>query len=227
MSKKHSIQEGGRGGGTTPTALHHLALYHMAERGMAETDPQHEGPGADPAGKEIRMETLSPRGPSPTSIQNPFMDPGARTIKSESMQVDHPGGTDHPPRDEGPGTPLRGSVITSARELHTGQDEAGHSPDGYPGAAERHLASLYSGLAGGHEAGPGPVSVAVAPGLGMQMDPRAYGGLLHQGLLHRELLSRLGQFAAGMTREGPAQGQLCCGECGLQLHSRQALEQHR
>ncbi|KAK0149575.1 Zinc finger and BTB domain-containing protein 16-A [Merluccius polli] len=250
MSKKHSLQE--ERNCTTPTALHHLALYHMAERGMAEpNESQQEAPGSGPPGKEIHMEPLSPRGPSPTSIQNPFMDL-ARTIKSESMQVDHPDGgggggghsssggggaegscaSDRPPRDEGPGTPLRGSVITSARELHTGPDGEGGpagnplDPAGFPGAAEKHLASLYSGMSGVQGGAP-PVSVsAVAPaGLGVPLDPRAYGGLLHQGLLHRELLSRLGQFAAGMTREGPAQ--LCCGECGLQLHSRQALDQHR
>ncbi|KAJ3590348.1 hypothetical protein NHX12_008300 [Muraenolepis orangiensis] len=243
MSKKHSIQEGRNCASTTPTALHHLALYHMAETDMADPESRREAPGSEPAGKEIHMEPLSPRGePSPTSIQNPFMDPG-RTVKSESMQVDGPpsGGaerscaSDRPPRDEGPGTPLRGSVITSARELHTGQEEGGgptgSPPDGFPGgAAEKHLASLYSGMSGGRGPGDGgmvPMSVSVAQGLGMPLDPRAYGGLLHQGLLHRELLSRLGQFAAGMTREGQTQSQLCCGECGLQLHSRQALEQHR
>ncbi|KAG7266407.1 hypothetical protein CRUP_027140 [Coryphaenoides rupestris] len=253
MSKKHSIQEGRNCASTTPSALHHLALYHMAERSMAEPEPETEPRQEGPPGMEIHMEPLSPRGPpSPASVQNAFVDGLARAVKSECMQVDGPalapegcgghssggvdgsgGAADHPPcRDEGPGTPLRGSVITSARELHTGPEECGPTgnslePGGFPGgatAAEKHLASLYSSMTGlghahglGHgpaEGGPLPVSVA-APGLGVPLDPRAYGGLLHQGLLHRELLSRLGQFAAGMTRhESQSQAQLCCGECG-------------
>lgn len=220
MSNKHS--EHG-----APTALHHLALYHMAER--------RRSPEPD---------SSSPR-PDAEEVASPGMD---RDIKSENMQVDEANGlevgrsssadggscTSEPARDEGPGTPLRGSVITSARELHPGPEEAGqvvavggNSLDIYPSMAEKHLASVYS-VGPGQPAGDGhlPVQVPVSS-LAVPLDPRAYGGLLQQGLLHRELLSRLGQFAAGMRQEGQAQGQQCCGECGLQLHSRQAMEHHR
>lgn len=222
MSNKHSEHSG-------PTALHHLALYHMTER---RRSPEPDSSSPRPDGEEAA---------------SPGLD---RDIKSENMQVDEANGcevgrsssagggscTSDPARDEGPGTPLRGSVITSARELHPGPEEAGqvvavggNSLDCYPGMAEKHLASVYS-VAPGQPAGEGQLSLPVqvpVSSLAVPLDPRAYGGLLQQGLLHRELLSRLGQFAAGMRQEGQAQGQQCCGECGLQLHSRQAMEHHR
>ncbi|XP_014891326.1 zinc finger and BTB domain-containing protein 16-A [Poecilia latipinna] len=234
MSKKHSLQDGTKCG--SPTALHHLALYHMAER----TSP---GPECDAAPQrspkldaEVDME-------SSQQVRNNSPLDHTRSIKSERMQVDdnetcegkssgagEATGTSEPPRDEGPGTPLRGSVITSARELNTGSEDGGQAAtnalDGFPGIADKHLASIYS-MTSNHTGEGLPVSVSVAPSLGVPLDPRAYGGLLHHGLLHRELLSRLGQFAAGMRHEGQTQGQQCCGECGLQLHSRQAVEQHR
>lgn len=244
MSKKHSVQD--RPTSTTPTALHHLALYHMAERSSPDPDPEGAPASGPKLDREVDMESVGAqqpqrRSPSAESSQT-SLDP-ARSIKSESMQVDDDNGCEgrsssagegscmsDQPRDEGPGTPLRGSVITSARELHSGQEDggqAGSPPDGFPGISEKHLASLYSMPSNHSRDGMMPVSVSVAPSLGMPLDPRAYSGLLHQGLLHRELLSRLGQFAAGMRHEGQQQGQQCCGECGLQLHSRQAMEQHR
>ncbi|XP_035478080.1 zinc finger and BTB domain-containing protein 16-A [Scophthalmus maximus] len=237
MSKKHSIQDGPPR--TTPTALHHLALYHMTER----RTPGEVAPGSSPKlDTEVDMESSQqPQQHSSQLSQASSLHP-ARNIKSESMQVDEANSCEgrsssaeegsclsDQPRDEGPGTPLRGSVITSARELHTGPEDGaqvvGNSLDCFPGITEKHLPSMYS--VPSHHTGEGMVSVSVAPSLGVPLDPRAYGGLLHQGLLHRELLSRLGQFAAGMRHEGQAQGQQCCGECGLQLHSRQAMEQHR
>ncbi|XP_056139113.1 zinc finger and BTB domain-containing protein 16-A [Lampris incognitus] len=244
MSKKHSIQDGTTC--TSPTALHQLALYHMTDR---------RSPGLQPAGAasvtspkpdgEINTESISPQQAwhqSPGVAEAPSLDV-TKGIKLESMQVDEANGCEgrsssrgqgscasEQPRDEGPGTPLRGSVITSARELHSGQEDGGqtvNSLDSFPAMAEKHLASLYSFPSNHTGEAMIPVSVSVAPSLGMPLDPRAYSGLLHQGLLHRELLSRLGQFAVGMRREGQAQSQHCCGECGLQLHSRQAMEQHR
>lgn len=238
MSKKHSIQDGPNH--TTPTALHHLALYHMAERNS--TGPESEAAPDSSAKLDTEVDMDSSQQPQHPSAELPQAP--ARSIKSESMQVDEANGsegrssstgegscTSEHPRDEGPGTPLRGSVITSARELHTSPEDGGQlvgsSLDCFPGIAEKHLASIYS-LPSNHTGeGMLPVSVSVAPSLGVPLDPRAYSGLLHQGLLHRELLSRLGQFAAGMRHESQAQGQQCCGECGLQLHSRQAMEQHR
>lgn len=245
MSKKHSIQDGTNC--TAPTALHQLALYHMAERSSPGPEPDGAPVSSPRQDKEIDTGNVSPQHPrrhSPAreQAQASSLDP-AGSIKSESMQVDSANGCEgrssctgegicmsDQPRDEGPGTPLRGSVITSARELHSGQEEAGqmgNSLDSFPGMAEKPLASLYSVPSNHTGEGMMPVSVSVAPTMGVPLDPRAYSGLLHQGLLHRELLSRLGQFAAGMRREGQAQGQQCCGECGLQLHNRQAMEQHR
>ncbi|XP_070762199.1 zinc finger and BTB domain-containing protein 16-A-like [Enoplosus armatus] len=242
MSKKHSIQDGPNR--TTPTALHHLALYHMTERNSPGPEPEAAPELSPKLDTEVDMESShQPQRRSAELAQATSLDP-ARSIKSESMQVDDANGCEgrssstgegscvsDQPRDEGPGTPLRGSVITSARELHTGPEDGGqvvgNSLDCFPGISEKHLASIYSVPSNHTGEGMLPVSVSVTPSLGVPLDPRAYSGLLHQGLLHRELLSRLGQFAAGMRHEGQAQGQQCCGECGLQLHSRQAMEQHR
>ncbi|KAM8768578.1 zinc finger and BTB domain-containing protein 16-A isoform 3-T3 [Acanthopagrus schlegelii] len=236
MSKKHSIQDGPTR--NSPTALHHLALYHMTERSSPGPESEAAPESSPKLEAEVDMEGSEHHQPelSEASSQDP-----ARSIKSENMQVDDGEGrssstgegscASDQARDEGPGTPLRGSVITSARELHTSPEDSGqvvgNSLDCFPGISEKHLASIYSVPSNHTGEGMLPVSVSVAPSLGVPLDPRAYSGLLHQGLLHRELLSRLGQFAAGMRHEGQAQGQLCCGECGLQLHSRQAMEQHR
>lgn len=241
MSKKHSTQDGTNC--TTPTALHHLALYHMTER--SSPGPESVALPSSRLDREIDMESMGQEQPQHHSLSEAQAPTRAvsKNIKTESMQVDEADGCEgrsssrgegscmsDQPREEGPGTPLRGSVITSARELHSGQEDGGqvgNSFDSFPGMAEKHLASLYPMPSNHIGEGMMPVPVSVAPSLAMPLDPRAYGGLLHQGLLHRELLSRLGQFAAGMRREGQAQGQQCCGECGLQLHNRQAMEQHR
>lgn len=240
MSKKDSIHD--RSNHTSPTALHHLALYHMTDRSSPGAQPEATPDSNPKLDAEVNMDASQQLQHHRAALALTLAP--VRSIKSESMQVDEADGCERrssgtgegscaaeQARDEGPGTPLRGSVITSARELHTSPDDGGqvvgNSLDCFPGLAEKHLASLYS-LPSNH-VGEGilPVSVSVAPSLGVPLDPRAYGGLLHQGLLHRELLSRLGQFAAGMRHESQAQSQQCCGECGLQLHSRQAMEQHR
>uniref|UniRef100_A0A8C5E5Z5 Zinc finger and BTB domain-containing protein 16-A-like n=1 Tax=Gouania willdenowi TaxID=441366 RepID=A0A8C5E5Z5_GOUWI len=230
MSKKDRTQQR-----STPSALHHLALYHMSERsspGLQPGAPHQSSPKQD---REVDME-------SSEKVQHPPLDATIR-IKSELMQTDDANGYEErsssggegilmpdQPRDDDPGTPLRSSVITSARELHPSPEEGGagggNAIDGFGGLTDKHLASIYS--VGPNHAGEGLLgSVAAAQSLGVQLDPRVYGGLLQQGLLHRELLNRLGQFAAGMRHEGSTPGQQCCGECGLQLHSRQAFEQHR
>ncbi|KAL0973241.1 hypothetical protein UPYG_G00200880 [Umbra pygmaea] len=249
ISKKHSIQDGS----FNSTALHHLALYHMA-------DSRHpSGPGGLPAGLSVASPTheggvvLEALGPS--SVQYSFSRAQDATltmgkmIKTEdsNMQVDEAnsykgqsssgeeGGCKlDQPRNEGPGTPQRGSVITSAREQHSGQEEGGaaensSAPDSFPDLAEKHLSSVYSSMPSNHIGEVRlPVPMSVAPSLAMSLDLRAYGGLLPQGLLHRELLSRLGQFAAGMKLEGQSHSQSqSCGDCGLQLHDREAMEQHR
>lgn len=241
MSKKHSIQDGTNC--TAPTALHHLALYHMTERSSPGPEPE-AAPGLSPKlDTEVDMESSQQAQCQREEVSQDSALDAARGIKSEHMQVDDANSCEgrssstgegscvsDQPRDEGPGTPLRGSVITSARELHTGPEDGGqvvgNALDSFPGITDKHLASIYS-VGSNHTAEGLPVSVSVAPSLAVPLDPRAYSGLLHQGLLHRELLSRLGQFAAGMRHESQTQGQQCCGECGLQLHSRQAVEQHR
>uniref|UniRef100_A0A3Q3JDR3 BTB domain-containing protein n=2 Tax=Monopterus albus TaxID=43700 RepID=A0A3Q3JDR3_MONAL len=239
MSKKHSIQD--EPNYTSPTVLHHLALYHMTERNPPGLKPEEVPESSPKVDTEVDMESSQRH--SADLSQTSSLGPN-RSIKSESMQVDEASGCEgrssstgegsclsDQPRDEGPGTPQRGSVITSARELHTGPEDGGqvvgNSLDCFPGIAEKHLASIYSVPSNHTGEGMLPVAVSVAPSLGVPLDPRAYSGLLHQGLLHRELLSRLGQFAAGMRHEGQGTGQQCCGECGLQLHTRQAMEQHR
>ncbi|XP_047450881.1 zinc finger and BTB domain-containing protein 16-A isoform X2 [Mugil cephalus] len=241
MSKKHSIQDGPNR--TTPTALHHLALYHMTDRSPPGPESEAAPESSPKLDAEVDMEGL-PRAQRRGSelAQDSSLDLST-SIKSERMQVDDANGsegrsssagegscTSDQHRDEGPGTPLRGSVITSARELHSGPEDGGqvggNALDCFPGISEKHLASIYS-VPSNHTGDGVPVSVAMAPSLGVPLDPRAYSGLLHQGLLHRELLNRLGQFAAGMRHEGQTPGQQCCGECGIQLHSRQAVEQHR
>lgn len=235
MSSKHSIQDGH----SRTAALHNLALFHMTERSSPDPEAKAVPDSIPKLDAEVDIQ----------SSQQPQELPQAplglsRSIKSEDMQVDDDNGCEgrssttaegscvsDQPRDEDPGTPLRGSVITSARELHSGPEDGGqvlgNALDCFPGITEKHLASIYS-LPSNHTGdGMLPVSVSVAPSLGMPLDPRTYSGLLHQGLLHRELLSRLGQFAAEMRHEGQVQNQHCCGECGLQLHSRQAMEHHR
>lgn len=241
MSKKHSIQDGPNH--TSPTALHHLALYHMTERSSPGPEPEAAPESSPKQDTVVDMENSQKAQHSGVEIAQDSSHEPPRSIKLERMQVDDANSYEgrsssagegscisDQPRDEGPGTPLRGSVITSARELHTGPEDggqmAGNTLDCFPGISEKHLASIYS-VPSNHTGEGMPVSVSVAPTLGVPLDPRTYSGLLHQGLLHRELLSRLGQFAAGMRHEAPAQGQQCCGECGLQLHSRQAAEQHR
>uniref|UniRef100_A0A3P9KGM3 Zinc finger and BTB domain containing 16b n=1 Tax=Oryzias latipes TaxID=8090 RepID=A0A3P9KGM3_ORYLA len=238
MSKKHSIQDGTNC--TTPTALHHLALYHVTERSSPGPEPEAGLDSKLKQDSEVNMESSQHCGT--TVPQDSSADPD-RSIKSEIMEVDDVNSSEgrgssgkegscvsDQPRGEGPGTPLRGSVITSARELHTSPEDGGQvvgsALDCFPGITDKHLASIYS-VASNHTGESLPVSVSVTSSLAVPLDPRAYSGLLHQGLLHRELLSRLGQFAAGMRHEGQTQGQQCCGECGLQLHSRQAAEQHR
>uniref|UniRef100_A0A1A8MKH7 Zinc finger and BTB domain containing 16b n=1 Tax=Nothobranchius pienaari TaxID=704102 RepID=A0A1A8MKH7_9TELE len=241
MSKKHSIQGGSNC--ATPTDLHRLALYHMTERSSPGPEPDAAPELSLKLGIEVNMESSEQAQCHGKDVSQDSSLDVVRSIKSEHMQVDDASSCEgrsssagegscmsDQPRDEGPGTPLRGSVITSARELHTSPEDGGqvaaNALEIFPGITDKHLASIYS-MGSNHTAEGLPVTISKAPSLVMPLDPRAYGGLLHQGLRHRELLSRLGQFAAGMRHEGHAKSQQCCGECGLQLHSRQAIEQHR
>ncbi|XP_017275406.1 zinc finger and BTB domain-containing protein 16-A isoform X2 [Kryptolebias marmoratus] len=179
-------------------------------------------------------------------------------IKTETMQVDMGGnGHDSPQNMEssassngersgedrnrdGPGTPTRSSVITSARELHyvrddgMGDQQAEVSQMGLEamaGMTEKHLASLYS-LPVNHKSDgmmSMPVSMASAlpmsPALAMSMDFSTYGGLLPQSFIQREFFNKLGELAVGMKPDGRNQHERC-NVCGAELPDNEAVEQH-
>lgn len=181
----------------------------------------------------------------------------ARRPNAEAMQVDdtpgsprsaEPGASGGEKPEEkgkdGPGTPTRGSVITSARELHYGREEGAEPPpepgQGLPLAPEPLATSapadkplgIYS-LLPNHKTEPVlavPPAVAsalhVQPALAVSMDFGAYGGLLPQGFIQRELFSKLGELAAGMKPESRALGEQCS-VCGAELPDNETLEQHR
>ncbi|XP_075630530.1 zinc finger and BTB domain-containing protein 16 isoform X2 [Balearica regulorum gibbericeps] len=185
--------------------------------------------------------------------------PGLPEVKTEAMQVDDASSHDSPraaepgasggekPDEkgkEGPGTPTRSSVITSARELHYAREEGAEPPpepgQGLPPAPEPSAATaqgekplgIYS-LLPNHKTEPVlgvPPSVAsalhVQPALAVSMDFSAYGGLLPQGFIQRELFSKLGELAAGMKTESRALGEQCS-VCGAELPDNETLEQHR
>ncbi|KAM3869525.1 zinc finger and BTB domain-containing protein 16-A isoform 2-T2 [Diretmus argenteus] len=180
-------------------------------------------------------------------------------IKTEMMQVDMGGnGHDSPQNMEssassngersgedrnrdGPGTPTRSSVITSARELHYVRDESTGDPqadisqmglEAMAGMTEKHLASLYA-LQPNHKTDaimPMPASMAsslpMSPALAMSMDFSAYGGLLPQSFIQREFFSKLGELAVGIKPDGRSQ-HVRCNVCGAELPDNEAVEQHR
>uniref|UniRef100_A0A8C9YPY8 Zinc finger and BTB domain containing 16a n=1 Tax=Sander lucioperca TaxID=283035 RepID=A0A8C9YPY8_SANLU len=180
-------------------------------------------------------------------------------IKTEMMQVDMGGnGHNSPPNMEssassngersgedrnrdGPGTPTRSSVITSARELHHVRDDGMGDPqadisqmglEAMAGMAEKHFASMYS-LPVNHKSDgimSMPASMAsslpMSPALAMSMDFSAYGGLLPQSFIQREFFSKLGELAVGMKPDGRNQHERC-NVCGAELPDNDSVEQHR
>ncbi|XP_075695858.1 zinc finger and BTB domain-containing protein 16 [Rhinoderma darwinii] len=144
---------------------------------------------------------------------------------------------------ESPGTPTRSSVITSARDLTFNRDE--NAPDqalelsqgfnfGQDHAishAEKHL-SVYSVLPNhkGESMISVPTSMASAlhmqPALAVSMDFSAYGGLLPQGFIQRELFNKLGELAAGMKNDGRNISERCT-VCGANLPDNDSVEHHR
>ncbi|KAG7264317.1 hypothetical protein CRUP_008463 [Coryphaenoides rupestris] len=179
-------------------------------------------------------------------------------IKTEMMQVDVGGNGRESPQNmesggssngerggegnrDGPGTPTRSSVITSARELHYVRDEGMGDPqadfsqmglEAMAGMTEKHLASLYS-LPPNHKVDAVmslPVSMAaslpMSPALAMSMDFSAYGGLLPQSFIQREFFSKLGELAVGMKPDPRSQHERC-NVCGAELPDNEAVEQHR
>lgn len=179
-------------------------------------------------------------------------------IKMEMMQVDESGEHNSPRPAEsgassngetdrsrdGPGTPTRSSVITSARELHYVREDGNGDPqaevshtglEGVAGMTEKHLASLYS-IPPNHKneavmSMPSSMgsSLHMTPALPMSMDFSAYGGLLPQSFIQREFFSKLGELAASMKPEGRgSSGQSeRCNVCGAELPDNEAVEQHR
>uniref|UniRef100_A0A672M8S3 Zinc finger and BTB domain containing 16a n=1 Tax=Sinocyclocheilus grahami TaxID=75366 RepID=A0A672M8S3_SINGR len=180
-------------------------------------------------------------------------------IKTEMMQVDESGEHESPKAMEssassngersgepdknrdGPGTPTRSSVITSARELHYVREEGvgDQQPEvsqmgleAMAGMTEKHLASLY-GIPPNHKNEAMlsmPASMAsslhMSPALAMSMDFSAYGGLLPQSFIQREFFNKLGELAAGMKPDGRSPNERC-NVCGAELPDNEAVEQHR
>ncbi|XP_064490830.1 zinc finger and BTB domain-containing protein 16 isoform X2 [Pseudopipra pipra] len=209
-------------------------------------------------GQSLLQGALPPGAPDdsrPTTARRP---PGLAEVKTEAMQVDEASSHDSPrtaepgassgekPDEkgkEGPGTPTRSSVITSARELHYAREEGTEPPpepgQGLPLGPEPSAATpgekplgIYS-LLPNHKTEPVlgvPPAVAsalhVQPALAVSMDFSAYGGLLPQGFIQRELFSKLGELAAGMKTESRALGEQCS-VCGAELPDNETLEQHR
>ncbi|NIG61767.1 zinc finger and BTB domain-containing protein [Pontoporia blainvillei] len=203
-----------------------------------------------------------PARPEEPTLAGVGRHPAVAEVKPEMMQVDEVPGQDSPGAaessisagmgdkveergKEGPGTPTRSSVITSARELHYGREESaeqlppltevGQGPPGRPEPpappAEKHL-GIYSMLPN-HKAEavlsvPSSVTsgLHVQPTLAVSMDFSTYGGLLPQGFIQRELFSKLGELAVGMKAESRTVGEQCS-VCGVELPDNEAVEQHR
>lgn len=210
-------------------------------------------------GQSLLQAALPPAAPEDSRPAAARRPPGLAEVKTEAMQVDDASSRDSPrvaepgasggekPDEkgkEGPGTPTRGSVITSARELHYAREEGAEPPpepgQGLPLGPEPSAAAaqgekplgIYS-LLPNHKTEPVlgvPPSVAsalhVQPALAVSMDFSAYGGLLPQGFIQRELFSKLGELAAGMKTESRALGEQCS-VCGAELPDNETLEQHR
>ncbi|NXI89748.1 ZBT16 protein, partial [Psophia crepitans] len=153
-------------------------------------------------------------------------------VKTEAMQVDDASSRDSPraaepgasggekPEEkgkEGPGTPTRSSVITTEPAAAA----QGEKPLGIYSLLPNHKTEPVLSV---------PPSVAsalhVQPALAVSMDFSAYGGLLPQGFIQRELFSKLGELAAGMKTESRALGEQCS-VCGAELPDNETLEQHR
>ncbi|NWV62361.1 ZBT16 protein, partial [Malurus elegans] len=209
-------------------------------------------------GQSLLQSALMPSAPEDSRSSSTRHPSGLAEVKTETMQVDEasshespraaePGASGGEKPDEkgkeGPGTPTRSSVITSARELHYTREE-GAEPAPEPGQGlplgpepsttapgEKPL-GIYS-LLPNHKTEPVlavPPAVAsalhVQPALAVSMDFSAYGGLLPQGFIQRELFSKLGELAAGMKTESRALGEQCS-VCGAELPDNETLEQHR
>ncbi|KAK1786501.1 hypothetical protein P4O66_017631 [Electrophorus voltai] len=249
ISKKHSIQEGGY----SSAGRHRLALVNMVDRkpsvstpfGLPVTRPaQDTVESLGNIGHSLLDSSVKQSLPAPPGSSSPLLD----KIKMETMQVDEDcshevrasrngeGAGESKQLRPTPGTPTRGSVITSARELHSADStpdlHGDGGPAGAPGLVEHHLASLYPMPANHKSEGAPPAgtvvpaSLPVPPALAASADLSAYGGLFHHGFIQREFFGRLTDCGAGGKR------QLCasrerCGVCDLELPDGEAAEEHR
>uniref|UniRef100_A0A670KJB2 Zinc finger and BTB domain containing 16 n=1 Tax=Podarcis muralis TaxID=64176 RepID=A0A670KJB2_PODMU len=183
--------------------------------------------------------------------------PNLSEVKTEAMQVEEASSHESPrtadlsasvgdkgddKSKQGPGTPTRSSVITSARELHYPRDEnadqsseAVQGPPAGPDLMVSHgdkTMGIYPVLPNhkGDSMLSIPSSMApalhVQPALAVSMDFSAYGGLLPQGFIQRELFSKLGELAVGIKTENRAIGEQCS-VCGAELPDNETVEQHR
>ncbi|XP_062364736.1 zinc finger and BTB domain-containing protein 16 isoform X2 [Cinclus cinclus] len=209
-------------------------------------------------GQSLLQGSLPPSAPEDSRSATTRRPSGLAEVKTEAMHVDEASSHDSPrtaepgassgekPDEkgkEGPGTPTRSSVITSARELHYTREEGAEPPpepgQGLPLGPEPSAAApgekplgIYS-LLPNHKTEPvlgvpptAASALHVQPALAVSMDFSAYGGLLPQGFIQRELFSKLGELAAGMKTESKALGEQCS-VCGAELPDNETLEQHR
>ncbi|XP_036848765.2 zinc finger and BTB domain-containing protein 16 isoform X2 [Manis javanica] len=264
---KHSSAEGGCASAAAqslPGALAGQSPLVSTPFGLAAMSPTKAAVDSlMTIGQSLLQGTLQPPvGPEEPALAGVGRHPGAAEVKTEMMQVDETPGQDSPVvaessisgglgdkveerGKEGPGTPTRSSVITSARELHYGREEsaeqlaapaeasqgpAGRAEPPAP-SAEKHL-GIYSVLPN-HKADavlsvPSSVSsgLHVQPALAVSMDFSSYGGLLPQGFIQRDLFSKLGELAVGMKSESRGTAEQCS-VCGVELPDNEAVEQHR
>ncbi|XP_073673448.1 zinc finger and BTB domain-containing protein 16-A [Garra rufa] len=248
ISKKHSIQDAGH--------RHRLALVSMVDKrssestqlGLSTVSPTKAAvEGLMSMGQSVLQGNMAQGFQNNLGSSSSLLD----KIKTEMMQVDEDyqheggfprngeGGGDSRQHRDTPGTPTRGSVITSARELHSADSSADSQGDSTQAGlvnmtslADRHFASLCS-IPSNHKSEsmlPLPVSMAsslhVPSSLAMSMDFSAYGGLFHQSLIQREFLSKLGDFTANVKHEVQAQKERC-EVCDMELPDNEAAEQHR
>ncbi|XP_077089291.1 zinc finger and BTB domain-containing protein 16-A isoform X1 [Siphateles boraxobius] len=262
-SKKHSVEEGGY----VSAAQQALGLPGMVDQspsvstsfGLSTMSPTKAAVDSLMSiGQSLLQSTMHPG----VGAEHPLhgnSHPMMGEIKTEMMQVDdsgehesskamEPGASSNGERSgesdknrDGPGTPTRSSVITSARELHyvreegVGDQQAEVSQMGLEamaGMTEKHLASLY-GIPPNHKSEAMlsmPASMAsslhMSPALAMSMDFSAYGGLLPQSFIQREFFNKLGELAAGMKPDGRVPNERC-NVCGAELPDNEAVEQHR
>lgn len=246
LSKKHSIQEGNY----SSAGRHRLAIGNMIDKkplvsaplGLNTISPTRAAvESLMSIGQSLLAGTVQQGLAFPQENSSPLLE----KIKTEMMQVDEEDGHEGSSSRNGdgiseskqhrgtPGTPTRGTVITSARELHSTDgvpeshgDASQVGPANVASLAERHLATLYN-----HKnENMLPISVSMAsslhmpPTLAMSADFGAYGGLFHQSFIQREFFSKLSNCTAGARHEGQRER---CSVCDMELLDSETAEQHR